>query len=139
MEESAQVAAYIDDTRVEGRIVSADKRVLRVEITSPYSGVTGETVTIPEDFSHRHRYLDPKGSLTEEGLEAARRVLEEIYLGAHLVEKQKKRLFTLYQHFLRETPAEPLYSLFTYINRSTHRKISYDTFRQLMKKIVLQQ
>jgi hypothetical protein len=149
MNQYTDISTYVDQTQVNGYIVSAQRQVLTVEITYPFSGITGKTITIPKSYNLSKGYLDTKGNVNDRGRAAAERVLEEIYAAVLCVKNSRNKLLKMYANLINEThlttaglvredqQEELLYSLFTYTNKRSHRKVSYDIFRQVVKKFVL--
>ena len=149
MNQYTEISTCVDQTRVIGYIVSAQRQVLTVEITYPFSGITGKTITIPKIYNLSKGYLDTKGNLNDRGRAAAESVLKEIYAAVLFVKENRNKLLEMYTSLINEThltaeglvredqQEELLYSLFTYTNKRSHRKVSYDIFRQVVKKFVL--
>lgn len=149
MNEGRYVCTYIKDTRVEGYITYASRKVLHIKILQPFEGITGKTMVIPDYIGSDKGYLDTKGNITISGGFAAQRVLQEIYEGILLVQKKRERFLELYNNYRKrkqplaegelsiEAEEALYYSLFTYTITVYHRKISYDIFRQLIEKFVI--
>lgn len=149
MNQYTEISTSVDKTQVNGYIVSAQRQVLTVEITYPLCGITGKTITIPKIYSLSKGYLDTKGNLTDRGRAAAERVLEEIYTAVLFVKNNRYKLLEMYTGLINEShltaegliredqQEELLYSLFTSTNKRYHRRISYDIFRQVLQKFVL--
>ena len=149
MNQYTDISTCVDQTQVNGYIVSAQRQVLTVEITYPFSGITGKTITIPQVYNQSKGYLDTKGNLNDRGRAAAESVLKEIYAAVLFVKENRNKLLKMYTNLIHETQftttglvredqqEELLYSLFTYTNKRSHRKVSYDIFRQVVKKFVL--
>jgi len=120
---------------VNGYIVSAQQQVLTVEIIYPFSGITGKTITIPKIYNPSKGYLDAKGNLNDRGRAAAESVLKEIYAAVLFVKENRNKLLEMYTSLINEThptaaglvredqQEELLYSLFTYTNKRSHRKV----------------
>src|SRR6056297_1301039 len=103
MNQYTEISTCVDQTQVNGYIVSAQRQVLIVEITYPFSGITGKTITIPKIYNLSKGYLDVKGNVNHRGRAAAESVLKEIYTAVLFVKENRNKLLKMYTNLINET------------------------------------
>ena len=150
MKKDRHVSTFSEGSRIDGYIVFSSPNVLYVEITYPFKGITGKTMVIPNHMETKMSYIDAQGFVTDKGRAAAKQVLLDIYGGALFVKEKRQQLLKLYENYrqqklspneitFNEAIEEALYySLFNYAITVYHKKVSYDIFRQLIKKFVIE-
>jgi hypothetical protein len=142
MKRNKILTTWVDSTEIEGVVILLTKTELKIEIVSPFSGITGAAPVFPGYLRHISGYTDNNGVMSEVGVKTATRVLQEIYNGCLFFTQHREELKMVYASLQNQASAHNTdkentdYLFFTEIIRTYHKKMSFQLVRQLIKKFL---